>query len=101
MTTTTMEFNSVTFSNFPAFIEDRKITGYPLMSAVVADMFAEQIPSEARKAITVDFSKLDMETLMEQAKQQLGIQTPFANEQESWEAEQHLLQILTNEGFFD
>ncbi|SFU95981.1 hypothetical protein [Alicyclobacillus macrosporangiidus] len=100
MTTTTMEFNSVTFTNFPAFVENGEISGYPLMSAVVADRYAERFPVEDRKAITVDFAKLDVTRLMEEAKEQIGVKSPFETEEEADAAEQELIRVLSEEGLF-
>lgn len=100
MTTTTMEFNSVTFTNFPAFVENGQISGYPLMSAVVADRYANQFPAQDRKAITVDFSQLDIEKLMRDAKKELGIKSPFKTEEEAEKAEQELIRLFTEEGWF-
>lgn len=97
MTTATMEFNSVTFTNFPAFLEDGKISGYPLMSAVIADRYAERFPIEDRKALRVDFSQLNVEKLMEDAKSELGVQSPFNTEEEANAAEQELLHRLFGE----
>ncbi|WDL99730.1 hypothetical protein [Alicyclobacillus sp. ALC3] len=99
MVTATMEFNSVTFKNFPAFVENGEISGYPLMSAVVADRYANQFPAEDRKAITVDFSQLNVDKLMEEAKQALGVQSPFRTEEEARAAEQELIRVLTEEGW--
>ncbi|MCL6633342.1 MAG: hypothetical protein K6T63_12010 [Alicyclobacillus herbarius] len=100
MTTTTMEFNSVTFTNFPAFVENGEITGYPLMSAVVAERYADQFPEEDRKAITVDFSKLNVEKLFQDTKKELGIKSPFKTEAEAEAAEQELIRIMTENGWF-
>lgn len=100
MTTTTMEFNSVTFINFPAFVENGTISGYPLMSAVVADRYADQFPAKDRKAITVDFSQLDVDKLMSDVKAELGVKSPFKTEEEAERAEQELLRVLSEDGWF-
>lgn len=98
---TDQTFNSVKFINFPMYIDNE--TGeetYSLMQAVVADRYAEQFPETDRSAITVDFSKLDIERLLQEAKDDLGIKSPFETREEAEEAEQLLIQLLTDAGFF-
>lgn len=87
-------FNGLRFENYPSYVaEDGEVT-YNLMYAVVADRFAEQFPEELRSAITVDWSKLDVEKLLKEAKQDLGIKSPFKTREEAEAAEQQLIEML-------
>jgi hypothetical protein len=100
MTTTDIVINDVTFTNFPAWLENGNITSYPIMDTVVADRFAEQFNAADRLAITVDYSKLDVSVLKQRAKEELGIKKQFESNEEREAAEVLLIKQMTDAGLF-
>lgn len=101
MVLTEVMFNSVMFTNFPSYVrkEDGETT-YDLMDACVADYVAEHYPERVGRPVTVNFAQLDVETLKQEVKAELGIKSPFKTEEEAREAETMLIKSLIEAGFF-
>lgn len=100
MVPTEMTFNSVTFENFPSYVDSQGEVSYPLMSSVVAERFAKQIPDDIKAVIKVDFAKLDFQKLFSETKDAVGIQPQFSSEEEARDAEEKLLSELVDMGLF-
>lgn len=102
MVLTEVTFNSVIFTNFPSYVSsaDGEVT-YSLMDTVVADRVAEDYPDRAEKIVTVDFAELDVKTLTQEAKVELGIKSPFATREEAQAAELEMIADMTKAGFFE
>jgi hypothetical protein len=92
---TTECVNGVTFVNYPAYVDaDDETLVYGLLEGVVAERVANQFPEHTRKAVTVDFDKLDLPLLSDEVRREWQIQSPFATEDEAKQAEQKLLTVL-------
>lgn len=100
MVLTEMTFNNVKFENFPSYVDEDNEVTYSLMDAVVADRVAEQFPDDTKPAIIVDWSKLDVETLTQEAKDELDIKSPFKSREEAEVAEQQLITAALQAGVF-
>ncbi|OUM85380.1 MAG: hypothetical protein BAA01_03735 [Bacillus thermozeamaize] len=89
----TMNIDGVRTTNFPYEVIDGE-EHYNLHAAVVVEHITENIPREAKPAITIDYDKIP-ESFHRAVREKMGIKQPDAiNEAETREREQKLIEFL-------
>ncbi|MDP9729321.1 hypothetical protein ACOJUR_15495 [Alicyclobacillus tolerans] len=92
----TEQIQNVQFINFPVYIDENNEKMYGLFDMAVAEYIAENIHKQARSAVVVDFDALDVESLKEEIKQNLQIESKKTKEEERVLEEQLLESLFSS-----
>lgn len=89
----TMNIDGVRTTNFPYEVIDGE-EHYNLHAAVVVEHITENIPLEAKPAITIDYDKIP-ESFHRTVREKMGMRHPdMINEAETRKREQKLIELL-------